>query len=273
MLSRGGVKGVGRNTLGSLVTRGNQVCRYTMLTRPPRADASAILGASGAAKMPFYEAADHAALASPHRSSTIYTPPYSPREPMDRVRRCCTGEMFQPTRLKGQLTPCLAPLASKLPALSTPYRPYVPPLFCLYPIPIPSSHHRVPMSVTLVALVFPFRLILPAIRVFCCHVRITIRSNVDVTAVMKNEKNLFVHTDTFWRIRGMRDGCETIRWEYLIQDSQDISFCTVRFAAGLWFLRLRFWIYFFYFDCLECSGNPAQNNLNNCFPRWFRRQQ
>ncbi|XP_011063993.1 PREDICTED: uncharacterized protein LOC105151785 [Acromyrmex echinatior] len=34
MLSRG-VKGVGRNTLGSLVTRGNQVCRYTMLTRSP----------------------------------------------------------------------------------------------------------------------------------------------------------------------------------------------------------------------------------------------
>jgi len=50
--------------LGSLVTRGNQVCCYTMLTRPPGADVSAILGASGAAKMPFYEAADHASLAS-----------------------------------------------------------------------------------------------------------------------------------------------------------------------------------------------------------------
>ncbi|EGI59529.1 hypothetical protein G5I_12312 [Acromyrmex echinatior] len=125
------------------------VIRYVVtrcLHGPPGADASAILGASGAAKMPFYEAVDHAALASPRRSSTIHTPPSSPREPMDRVRRCCTGEMFQPTRLKGQLTPsCLAPLASKLPAPSTPYRPYVPP-FCLYPIPIPSSHHRVPVS-------------------------------------------------------------------------------------------------------------------------------
>ncbi|KYN40480.1 hypothetical protein ALC56_05425 [Trachymyrmex septentrionalis] len=39
------------------------------------------------------------------------------------------------------VTRCLHP-----PAPSTSYRPYVPPLFCLYPIPISSSHHRVPVS-------------------------------------------------------------------------------------------------------------------------------
>lgn len=82
---------------------GNQVCRYTMLTRPPEPMCSlASLGASGAAKMPFYEAADHAC----HRSSTIH----EPRELMDRVRRC-TGEMFQPTRLKGRTVNTLAPLS------------------------------------------------------------------------------------------------------------------------------------------------------------------
>lgn len=49
--------------------------------------------------MPFYEATDHAR----HRSSTIRE-----SKSMDQVRHC-TGEMFQPTRLKGQLTfSCLA---------------------------------------------------------------------------------------------------------------------------------------------------------------------
>ncbi|KYQ46423.1 hypothetical protein ALC60_14519 [Trachymyrmex zeteki] len=116
MLSRG-MEGVGRNTLGSLVTRGNQLCRYTMLTRPSGADVSAILGASGAAKMPFYEAADHAVLASLSSAR-----PYircTARELMDRVRRCCTGEMFQPTRLKGQLTPsCLVACVEAAPSAS-----------------------------------------------------------------------------------------------------------------------------------------------------------
>jgi len=117
---QGGTEGNGGDTLGSLVTKGNQVYRYTMLTRPPGADVFAILGASGAAKMPFYEAADHAALSSP---SQLDHTRHTVREPMDRVRRCCTGEMFQPTRLKGQLTPsCLAVCVEAVPSL-----------FCLYP--------------------------------------------------------------------------------------------------------------------------------------------
>lgn len=58
------------DTLGSLITMGNQVCRYTMLTRPQSRCVLASLGASGAAKMPFYEATDHAR----HRSSTIHEP-------------------------------------------------------------------------------------------------------------------------------------------------------------------------------------------------------
>lgn len=70
---------------------------------------SAILGASGAAKMPFYEAADHV-FASPSQLDHIHTYTYvlarSPHGP--RARRS-TGEMFQSTRLKGQLTlSCLA---------------------------------------------------------------------------------------------------------------------------------------------------------------------
>lgn len=98
-----------RDTLGSLVTMGNQVCRYTMLTRPPEPMLSAILGASGAAKMPFYEAADHV-FASPSQLDHVHTYTYvlarSPHGP--RARRS-TGEMFQSTRLKGQLTlSCLA---------------------------------------------------------------------------------------------------------------------------------------------------------------------
>lgn len=71
----------------------------------------ASLGASGAAKMPFYRAAERERSASaraPSRNSTVRArsspslPPASP--PMDRVRRC-TGEMLRATRLKGQLTP------------------------------------------------------------------------------------------------------------------------------------------------------------------------
>ena len=65
---------------------------------------------------------------------------HSPREPMDRVRRCCTGEMFQPTRLKGQLTPsCLAPLASKLPLHLRPPRPIGPMCLCCF-VFIPSLY-------------------------------------------------------------------------------------------------------------------------------------
>ncbi|KYN18397.1 hypothetical protein ALC57_09272, partial [Trachymyrmex cornetzi] len=118
------------------------------------------------------------------------------------VRRCCTGEMFQPTRLKGQLTPsCLAPLASKLPAPSTPYRPYVPPLFCprslshpytVFPPPRPPvSAFRQLLSLRSFFLSASFcrRFVVYSIG----HVRITARGNVDVTAVTKNEKNLSVH--------------------------------------------------------------------------------
>lgn len=90
---------------------GNQVCRYTMLTRPPEPMLSAILGASGAAKMPFYEAADHV-FASPlqldHIHAYTHTCILARSSHGPRVRRN-TGEMFQSTRLKGQLTPsCLA---------------------------------------------------------------------------------------------------------------------------------------------------------------------
>lgn len=61
---------------------------------------------------------------------------YTTREPMDRVRRCCTGEMFQPTRLKGQLTPsCLAACVRgcALRALCA-------------PVVLSSSPHRLPIT-------------------------------------------------------------------------------------------------------------------------------
>lgn len=66
-----------------------------------------------------------------------------PESSMDRVRRCCTGEMFQPTRLKGQLTPsCLAARVEAAPCM--------PSLFCLYP----RSHHALRHSIALIVLVF-----------------------------------------------------------------------------------------------------------------------
>lgn len=62
-----------------------------MLTRPPEPMLSAILGASGAAKMPFYDAVDHVS-ASPSQLDHIYTHIYGntrtlihwPNHPMDR---------------------------------------------------------------------------------------------------------------------------------------------------------------------------------------------
>lgn len=130
---------------------GNQVCRYTMLTRPPEPMCSlASLGASGAAKMPFYEAADHAC----HRSSTIH----EPRELMDRVRRC-TGEMFQPTRLKGRTVNTLAPLSlslsfslflflSLLSSRAIPPRALRVPVLLLSLYSIPHSTSRLPLADT-----------------------------------------------------------------------------------------------------------------------------
>jgi len=143
---------------------------------------------------------------------------------MDRVRRCCTGEMFQPTRLKGQLTPSCLVARGAAPCV----RPG-----CFVFIPISFFPPRIaPGSIALIAPVFSFHLIFPAIRrVFRCHVRLTARpGNVRVTAVVKNG---IYPRDEFLTDRGMRGGgCEMYdSGNILIRESQDISFSTVRFAA------------------------------------------
>ncbi|TGZ39013.1 hypothetical protein DBV15_02341 [Temnothorax longispinosus] len=144
-----GVGGGGRErrggyTLGSLITRGNQpMCppfwaqvelRKCLFTRQPT--------------MPLWLG---------RRSSTIHAP-HTAGEPMDRVRRCCTGEMFQPTRLKGQLTPSLRP----------PRPACVPSLFSLYPHSVFSPPRVPPRHCPCNILLssrsfFPFRLIFPPI--------------------------------------------------------------------------------------------------------------
>jgi len=103
--------------------QGNQVCRYAMLTRPPGAEqrvVAAILGASGAAKMPFYEPADRAHLPR-HR-----TRERGHRGPSERR---CTAEMFR-TAQRTALT--LSRLAAR--ARATPSS--------LYPSVSPSSSLR-----------------------------------------------------------------------------------------------------------------------------------
>lgn len=122
-----------RDTLGSLVTMGNQVCRYTMLTRPLEPMLSAILGTVELRKCLFTR---HPTMYLPrYRSSTMYTHIHTPtRSPYGpRVRRS-TGEMLQSTRLKGQLTPsCLA--ARIVVALSA-FPPYVCAPVPFFPLPV-----------------------------------------------------------------------------------------------------------------------------------------
>lgn len=88
--------------------------------------------------MPFYEAADHV-FASPLQLDHIhtYTCILARSSHGPRVRRN-TGEMFQSTRLKGQLTPsCLAArIVVVSPALFTCCPPF---LFCRVVFILPSS--------------------------------------------------------------------------------------------------------------------------------------
>lgn len=79
---------------------GNQVCRYTMLTRPPEPMCSPVWAQVELRKCLFTRQPTIRAIAA--------RPYTSPRELMDRVRRC-TGEMFQPTRLKGRAFNTLVP--------------------------------------------------------------------------------------------------------------------------------------------------------------------
>lgn len=111
-------------------------------------------------------------------------------QPMDRVRRsCCTGEMFQPTRLKGQLTPsCLAPLAS--PRL----RPVCPRCFVFIPHSVfPSS--RAPSALALIALILFFPSFPPHFfgDSSCIPLPRTHNGRRGGVHVVKNEKNLPPH--------------------------------------------------------------------------------